>query len=170
MMVTEQDAANGAGALLVGAIEAEFTNSRYSKEAKLALQQQLYSYGSLIQANLADIIMRLRNEYTGNAIPRSSMVVASVRWVQSRVAYAEAAGRIEKPDTKTPGKRPATAQEIDLIMRAYHDHGAEYAGKLSKWMESGERDYTELDTKLSPREQIPEDGLLSQMARVNRFF
>lgn len=170
MKISEQDIAKGAGALLIGAIEAEFTNSRYSKEAKPALEQQLYSYSSVIQQNLADIIQRLRNEYTGTMIPKASMVLGAVRWVQARAAYAEAAGKVEQPDTTTPGKRPATGQEIDLLVRAYHDHGAAYAGKLSKWMESGERDYTEIDARLSPREQLPEDGLLSQVARVNRFF
>lgn len=169
MKISEEDIAKGAGSLLIGAIEAEFTNSRYSKEAKPALEQQLYAYSSVIQQHLADILERLRNEYTGTMIPKASMVLGAVRWVQKRLAYAEAASNREESDTTTPGKRPATGQEIDLLIRANAFHGAAYAKKLVEWMESGERDYTEIDARLSPRSEISEDDLLSKVERVSRF-
>ena len=101
-------------------------------------------------------------------IPKASMVLGAVRWVQKRLAHAEAARNREEPDTTTPGKRPATGQEIDLLIRANAFHGAAYAKKLSAWMESGERDYAEIDARLAPRSEMPEDDLLSKVARISR--
>jgi len=148
------------GALLIGAIEAEFTAVRYSPEAKAALEQQLMAFGSVIQQNLADIVKRLRDEYTGTRVPPSSLVLRSVKWVQAKST--------SKQSTSSPsGKRPATPQEVGLLMRAYHAHGVEYTGKLALWMEAGNHDYSELEEKLPPRSDIKKNDLANSLANLS---
>jgi len=149
-----------AGALLIGAIEAEFTGVRYSQEAKAALEQQLSAYGSVIQQNLADVVKRLRDEYTGTRVPPASLVLRSVKWVQVRSSSNQ---RTVDPQ----GKRSATPQEVNLLIRAYHAHGVEYTGKLALWMEAGTHDYSSLEEKLPPRSDISENSLANSLANLS---
>ena len=140
-----------AGALLIGAIEAEFTGVRYSQEAKAALEQQLMPYGSVIQQNLADVVKRLRDEYIGTRIPPASLVLRSVKWVQTK-----SSAPVNQNHSQAPAGRPATPQEVSLIMRGWKAHGVEYAGELGQWMESGPHDYAELEASLP--HQVPGEG------------
>ena len=156
-MSTDTTTTHTPGQLLLGAIEAEFTGVRYTADARLALEGQLNPFGSIIASGMGDIVSHLRNEYTGTRVPPASLVLKAIK----------RAGNLARVDDQKmlPAHNTsqyATGQEIDLIMRAYQTHGAEYAGKISLWMEGGERDYTELEDALPPRKD--NDDLASRIA------
>jgi hypothetical protein len=95
---------------------------------------------------MGDIVSHLRNEYTGTRVPPASLVLKAVKRAGNLAKSNDGQKMLEEHS-----KRYATGQEVDLIMRAYQTHGTEYAGKLSRWMESGDHDYTEIEANLPAR-------------------
>ena len=139
-------------------IQAEFGPRRFSDEEWWHIDRKLPTYCRSDEVPWSErdpiyqqIIERLLFTHEATTmLPPSRVIVAAAKHTLRPKLRASASVR------QSPSGRPATVQEVSLIMRGWKAHGTEYAGELGQWMESGPHDYTELEAALP--HQAPGEG------------
>lgn len=136
-------------------IQAEHGSRRYTDEEWWHIDRQLPPYCKAQNVPWPErepvfrkIVERLL--YTHEALtrlPAARTIVAAAKHVLRPKLKTAAPASVE------PLGRPATAEEVSLIMRGYYAHGPEYAAELGTWMDAGgPHDYTDLQKTLPMRE------------------
>ena len=139
-------------------IQAEFGPRRFSDDEWWHIDRKLPTYCRSDEVPWSErdpvyqkIVERLLFTHEATTtLPSARVIVAAAKHTLRPKLRASASVR------QSPSGRPATAQEVSLIMRGWKAHGTEYAGELGQWMESGPHDYTELEAALP--HQAPGEG------------
>jgi len=139
-------------------IQAEFGPRRFSDEEWWHIDRKLPPYCKADSVPWSErepvfqkIVERLLFTHEATTtLPAARVIVAAAKHTLRPKLRTSAAV------AQAPAGRPATAQEVSLIMRGWKAHGVEYAGELGQWMESGPHDYADLEASLP--HQAPGEG------------
>tara|TARA_R110002020_G_scaffold275440_3_gene490645 strand:+ start:55 stop:585 length:531 start_codon:yes stop_codon:yes gene_type:complete len=132
-------------------IQAECGSRRYSDEEWWHIDRQLppYCQADSVPWSQREPVFRkiteriLFSHDQTYRLPAARVIVAAAKYILRPKLNTAAVSAAQ-----VPAGRPATAQEASLLLRAWAAHGAEYAGELATWMETGPHDYADLEQKL----------------------